>query len=112
MHSLIFIVGDVIYHLTKETKVTNIKVVLEGTVEIGGRSMSLFSKYILIAKPTNGDKYGLLEPRTHRFPFTITIPTSQECKIPSTLEVSNLCHVTSHNISRSPRESNLHGTLF
>lgn len=62
--------------------------VLEGNVEIGGRSMSLFSKYVLIAKPSNGDKYELLEPRTHRFPFTITIPTSKECKVPSTLEVS------------------------
>lgn len=88
--------GDVIYHLTKETKVTNIKVILEGTVEIGGRSMSLFSKYILIAKPANGDKYELLEPRTHRFPFTITIPTSQECKIPSTLEINKLLKIRYH----------------
>jgi hypothetical protein len=76
--------------MTKATKTNNIKVLLEGIVEIGGRTITLFSKYVLIAQSPDGEKSYYLEPHTHRFPFIITIPTSKECKVPSTLEVSSI----------------------
>lgn len=86
--------GDIVLDLKKETKTKNIKVVLEGLVDLGGRTMVLFSKSVLTAEPPDGEKYYTLDPHTHRFPFMITIPTSQECKVPSTLEVSSTMHIT------------------
>lgn len=62
--------------------------VLDGFIELGGRTISLFSKYVLIAQSPEGEKSHHLEAHTHRFPFMITIPTSEECNVPSTLEVS------------------------
>jgi hypothetical protein len=80
--------GDVILDLKKATKTNNIKITLEGIVEIGGRSISLFAKSALIAESPEGDqKSYYLEPHTHRFPFRMTIPSSKDYKVPSTLEV-------------------------
>lgn len=75
-------------NLTKQTKVNNIRVVLDGKVELGGRSITLFSKFDTIAQSPEGEKSHHLDAYTHRFPFTITIPTSKEYDVPSTLEVS------------------------
>lgn len=81
--------GDVILDLKKATKTNNIRVTLEGTVEIGGRSMILFTKSAHIAESPEGDQRShYLEPHTHRFPFRMTIPSSKDYKVPSTLEVS------------------------
>lgn len=85
----ISIQGDVILDLKKATKTNNIRVTLEGTVEIGGRGMVLFTKSAHIAESPEGDqKSHYLEPHTHRFPFRMTIPNSKDYKVPSTLEVS------------------------
>ncbi|GAA5805680.1 hypothetical protein EDC94DRAFT_698755 [Helicostylum pulchrum] len=86
--------GDIVLDLKKETKTKNIKVVLEGLVDLGGRTMVLFSKSVLTAEAPDGEKYYALDPHTHRFPFMITIPTSKECKVPSTLEISKLLKVS------------------
>ncbi|KAK4514353.1 uncharacterized protein ATC70_001946 [Mucor velutinosus] len=87
--------GDVILDLKKATKTNNIRVTLEGMVEIGGRSMLLFTKSALIAESPEGDqKSHYLEPHTHRFPFRMTIPSSKDCKVPSTLEITKLLKVS------------------
>ncbi|KAL9557812.1 hypothetical protein MBANPS3_001203 [Mucor bainieri] len=87
--------GDVILDLKKATKTNNIRVTLEGTVEIGGRSMILFTKSAHIAESPEGDqKSHYLEPHTHRFPFRMTIPSSKDYKVPSTLEITKLLKVS------------------
>ncbi|KAI8059700.1 hypothetical protein BDF21DRAFT_139762 [Thamnidium elegans] len=86
--------GDIVLDLKKETKTKNIQVLLEGLVELGGRTIVLFSKSVLTAEAPEGEKYHTLDPHTHRFPFMITIPTSEECKVPSTLEISKLLKVS------------------
>ncbi|KAI8372325.1 hypothetical protein EDC96DRAFT_500686 [Choanephora cucurbitarum] len=86
--------GDVVLDLKKATKTNNIKLVLEGKVEIGGRDFTLFSKSDIIAQSPDGDKSYYLEAYTHRFPFRITIPSGKECHIPSTLEVGQLLKVS------------------
>ncbi|GAN09456.1 hypothetical protein MAM1_0269d08985 [Mucor ambiguus] len=87
--------GDVILDLKKATKTNNIRVTLEGTVEIGGRSMILFAKSAHIAESPEGDqKSHYLEPHTHRFPFRMTIPSSKDYKVPSTLEITKLLKVS------------------
>jgi adenine specific DNA methylase Mod len=83
------IAGEVVLDLKKATKTNNIKVALEGNVDIGGRNISLFTKSVIIAKSPDGDKSYYLEPFTHRFPFLITIPTEKEYSLPSTLEVAH-----------------------
>ncbi|CEP12266.1 hypothetical protein [Parasitella parasitica] len=89
------IAGDVVLDLKKATKTNNIKVILEGNVEIGGRNISLFSKSTLIAESPEGDQRShYLEPHTHRFPFRLRIPSSKECKMPSTLEITKLLKVS------------------
>ncbi|CAO3652302.1 unnamed protein product [Mucor fragilis] len=87
--------GDVILDLKKATKTNNIRVTLEGTVEIGGRGMVLFTKSAHIAESPEGDqKSHYLEPHTHRFPFRMTIPNSKDYKVPSTLEITKLLKVS------------------
>ncbi|KAG2191544.1 hypothetical protein INT47_004667 [Mucor saturninus] len=86
--------GDVVLNLTKGTKINNIKVTLDGTVDLGGRSISLFSKFTIIAQSPDGDKAHHLDAYTHRFPFKITIPTSEKYNVPSTLEISKLVEVS------------------
>jgi hypothetical protein len=76
--------------LKKATKTNNIKVTLEGIVEIAGRTLSLFTRSIIIAESLDGQKSYYLEPHTHRFPFRMTIPDSKKYKVPSTLLVSPL----------------------
>ncbi|KAI8646680.1 hypothetical protein BD408DRAFT_359114 [Parasitella parasitica] len=89
------ILGDVVLDLKKATKTNNIKLILEGNVEIGGRSISLFSKSVLMAESPEGDQRShYLESHTHRFPFRIAIPSSKECKMPSTLEITKLLKVS------------------
>ncbi|KAI9355240.1 hypothetical protein BD770DRAFT_444760 [Pilaira anomala] len=85
--------GDVVLLLDKQTKTNNIKVLLEGNVDLGGRTIKFLTKFVLIAQPPEGEKNYLLDPHTHRFPFTITIPTIEECNIPSTLEINKLVKV-------------------
>ncbi|KAI9483688.1 MAG: hypothetical protein EXX96DRAFT_599982 [Benjaminiella poitrasii] len=85
--------GDVILDLKKASKTLNIKVTLEGTVEIGGRSLVLFSKSVFIAESPDGEKSYYLEPHTHQFPFRITIPSSKSYKVPSTLQIGKLLKV-------------------
>lgn len=79
--------GDVILDLQKATKTNNIKVTLEGTVTIGGRTLVLFTTSLLVAESLDGQKSHYLEAHTHRFPFRITIPSPKTHNIPSTLEV-------------------------
>jgi len=43
--------GDVVLDLKKSTKTNNIKVSLEGYAEIGGRTMTIYSKSIFVAEP-------------------------------------------------------------
>ncbi|RCI02359.1 hypothetical protein CU098_000500 [Rhizopus stolonifer] len=86
--------GDVVLDLKKATKTHNIKLTLEGIVDIGGREITLFSKSTVIAESPDGEKSYYLEAFTHRFPFKITIPTAKECKVPSTLEINKLIKVS------------------
>jgi hypothetical protein len=82
--------GDVVLDLKKSTKTNNIKVSLEGYAEIGGRTMTIYSKSIFVAEPPEGEKSYYLDAYTHRFPFKISIPSSSDYILPSTLEVSNM----------------------
>lgn len=78
---------------------------------MGGRTITLFSKYVLIAQSPDGEKSYYLEPLTHRFPFVITIPTAKECSVPSTLEVSKTLFISFDFSNGSPREA-LYSSLF
>ncbi|KAI9261987.1 hypothetical protein BY458DRAFT_515510 [Sporodiniella umbellata] len=84
------IIGNVVLDLKKQTKTNNIKLTLEGTAEMGGRTATLYSQSVLIAEPPMGKKHHTLEPRTHRFPFKFIVP---EKKLPSTLKIPKLLKV-------------------
>lgn len=88
-----YIIGDVVLNLTKQTKINNIKVILDGTVDLGGRDIPLFSNFVTIAEPPDGDKAHHLDAYTHRFPFKIIIPaTIGAYNVPSSLDVSPFFH--------------------
>ncbi|KAG1055118.1 hypothetical protein G6F43_002907 [Rhizopus delemar] len=86
--------GDVVLDLKKSTKTNNIKVSLEGYAEIGGRTMTIYSKSIFVAEPPEGEKSYYLDAYTHRFPFKISIPSSSDYILPSTLEIPKLLKVS------------------
>ncbi|KAI8882123.1 hypothetical protein K501DRAFT_334229 [Backusella circina FSU 941] len=82
------IAGSIVIDLHKETRTSNIKVALIGTVIINDKPVVIYNDEALLARNPNGsDRTHILQAHTHRFRFSFSIPFSKT--LPSTLNIRN-----------------------